>query len=393
MTLARIRQEDPPVLEEWYRRHLTACRYDISSSGVHPYTFAETRELCGLRVEDLDEVVMDDSVSEGGAGIRRAIADRYCAGDADRVLVTHGSSEAIALTLDALLRPGDRVVVQESIYHSLGYFPRRTGCQVVTLPADRVRDGEIDPDALTGLVTPDTAAVIVNFPHNPSGRTLSPRGLDTLLARVEAVGAVLVWDGATAEIAHRWQPLPDPATRYERTVTYGTFSKTFGLPGLRVGWAITSPELLRATFPLRDRTTLFLSPLVELVAEHAMRHADRLIDRRAAEARRNLGHLTGWAARHRELVDWTPPEGGVCCLLGIRELATARDGTDGTAVEEFCRDLLAEHKTLLVPGSAFDAPQAVRLGFGGPEADFRAGLEHLSRFLGARSARTGAQGV
>ncbi|UFR00341.1 capreomycidine synthase [Streptomyces sp. Go40/10] len=390
MALARIRQEDPPVLEEWYRRHLTACRYDISSSGVHPYTFAETRELCGLRVEDLDEVVMDDSVSEGGAGIRRAIADRYCAGDADRVLVTHGSSEAIALTLDALLRPGDRVVVQESIYHSLGYFPRRTGCRVVPLPADRVRDGEIAPDALTGLVTADTAAVIVNFPHNPSGRTLSPRGLDALLARVEAVGAVLVWDGATAEIAHRWQPLPDPATRYERTVTYGTFSKTFGLPGLRVGWAITSPELLRATFPLRDRTTLFLSPLVELVAEHAMRHADRLIERRAAEARRNLGHLTEWAARHRELVDWTAPEGGVCCLLGIRELSTARDGT---AVEEFCRDLLAEHKTLLVPGSAFDAPQAVRLGFGGPEADFRAGLEHLSRFLRTRAARTGVQGV
>ncbi|MFF7373135.1 capreomycidine synthase [Streptomyces tricolor] len=393
MAPLRIRQDDPPILEEWYRRHLTDCRFDISSSGVHPYTFAETRELCALRVEDLDGVLMDDSVSEGGAGIRQAIADRYCAGDADRVLVTHGSSEAIALTLDALLHPGDRVVVQESIYHSLAYFPRERGCRVVPLPAGRVRDGEIDPDALAGLVTPGTAAVIVNFPHNPSGTTLSPRGLDALLDRVEAVGAVLVWDGATAEIAHRWDPLPDPATRYERTVTYGTFSKTFGLPGLRVGWAITPPELLRATFPLRDRTTLFLSPLVELVAEHAMRHADRLIGRRAAETRRNLGHLTEWAARHRGLVDWSPPEGGVCCLLGIRELAGA---PDGTAVEEFCRDLLAEHKTLLVPGSAFDAPQAVRLGFGGPEADFRAGLDHLSRFLQERSSRAGraaAQGV
>ncbi|MEU6594164.1 capreomycidine synthase [Streptomyces sp. NPDC046881] len=393
MAPLRTRQEDPPILEEWYRRHLPACRFDISSSGVHPYSFAEVREMCALAVEDLDDIVMDDSVSEGGAGIRQAIADRYCAGDADRVLVTHGSSEAIALTLDALLRPGDRVVVQESIYHSLGYFPRQTGCRTVPLPAASVRDGEIDPDTLARLVTPDTAAVIVNFPHNPSGRTLSQQGLDALLARVEAVGAVLVWDGAAAEIAHRWEPLPDPATRYERTVTYGTFSKTFGLPGLRVGWAITSPELLRATFPLRDRTTLFLSPLVELIAEHAMRHADRLIGRRAAEARRNLAHLTEWAARHSGLVDWTPPEGGVCCLLGIRELATAQDGT---AVEEFCRDLLAAHKTLLVPGSAFDAPRSVRLGFGGPEADFRTALEHLAQFLGQRSAgsgRAGAQGV
>ncbi|MGW6937645.1 capreomycidine synthase [Streptomyces xanthophaeus] len=380
-------REEPPVLEEWYRRHLRPDLYDISSSGVHPYTFAEIREMCGIGQDDLDAIVMDDSVSQGGSGIRQAIADRYAAGDADRILVTHGSSEAISLTLNTLLRPGDRVVVQEGIYHSLGHYPREAGCEVAVLPAAAVRDGEIDPQALGSLVTPGTAAVIVNFPHNPSGATLSPQGLKALAAAVAEAGAVLVWDAATAEIAHRWEVLADPGALYGpalRTVSYGTFSKTFGLPGLRVGWAVADPELLRATFPLRDRTTLFLSPLVELVAERAMRSADQLIGLRAAEAGRNLAHLRGWMAEHEDLVRWREPEGGVSAFPVFRALE--RPGTPPGAVEELCLELLERHRTLLVPGTAFGAPQGVRLGFGGDEADFRAGLAELSAFLRGRGA-------
>ncbi|MFE6475551.1 capreomycidine synthase [Streptomyces rochei] len=384
MSSLRPPREDPPVLEEWYRRHLGPDIHDISSSGVHPYTFAEIRELCGIPAEDLDAVVMDDSVSQGGAGIRQAIADRYAGGDADRVLVTHGSSEAIALTLGTLLRAGDRVVVQQSIYHSLGHYPRAAGCDVAELPAAAVRDGEIDADVLEGLVTPGTAAVVVNFPHNPSGVTLSPQGLKALTERTTAAGATLVWDAATAEIAHRWDVLPDPAATRGDTISYGTFSKTFGLPGLRVGWAIAPPDIVPAVFPLRDRTTLFLSPLVELIAERAMCHADVLIGRRAAEARRNLAHLTEWMAEHEDLVRWTPPEGGVCALPVFRELERASDGS--AAVERFCLELLSRHRTLLVPGTAFSTPHGARLGFGGPEEGFRAGLAGLSEFLRTRGA-------
>ncbi|MFF3016143.1 capreomycidine synthase [Streptomyces sp. NPDC057939] len=385
MSSLRPRREEPPVLEEWYRRHLGPDIHDISSSGVHPYTFAEIRDLCRIPVDDLDAIVMDDSVSQGGAGIRRAVADRYAGGDADRVLVTHGSSEAISLTLSTLLGPGDRVVVQEGIYHSLGHYPRAAGCDVVELPARAVRDGGIDPGVLADVITPGTAAVIVNFPHNPTGVTLSTQGLKALTERTAETGAVLVWDAATAEIAHRWEVLPDPGADGGHTVSYGTFSKTFGLPGLRVGWAVAPKELITATFPLRDRTTLFLSPLVELIAERAMRHADELIGTRAAEARRNLAHLTDWMARHADQVRWTPPEGGVCALPVFRELERAQAGPE--AVERFCLELLARHRTLLVPGTAFGMPHGARLGFGGPEEDFRAGLAGLSDFLRTRGAR------
>lgn len=367
--------EEPPILEEWYRRHLNPGVVDISSSGARPFLLSEIRDVCGLRSADLDSVLMDDSTSQGGPDIRQAIADRYAGGRADTVLVTHGSSEAIALTLPVLLQPGQRVVVLEGIYHSLAHYPRETGCEVDVLPLAAVREGRIDPAELDRLITEDTSAVIVNFPHNPTGATLSRSGLDALIEHLDRTGTTLVWDGALAEVAHRFEVLPDPTALYPATVSYGTFSKTFGLPGIRVGWCIAPPELIRATFARRDRTTLFLSPLVELIAAAAMRHADALIGQLAEVARRNLAHLTEWIAADTTGVSWSPPEGGVCGLLQLPM---------GTDVEQFCRELLQERNTLLVPGTAFGMPQGVRIGFGGTEETFRQGLRDLEAHLRGR---------
>lgn len=370
---AVISPTGPPILEEWYRRNLDKAEFDISSSGVQPYSFAELRRIAGIEQAELDAVVMDDSTSQGSPELRQAIADRYAAGRADHVMVTHGSSEAIALTLGSLLAPGDRVVLPDSIYHSLGHFAREKGCEIRKLPLARLSEGAFPDDVLRSVITPGTKAVVVNFPHNPTGCTLSPAGYAQFVDRVAETGALLVWDAAFAEITHGTEVLPDPTLSYPHSLSYGTFSKTFGLPGLRFGWCIADPGLIARTFPLRDRTTLFLSPLVERIALHAMRAAPRLIGPRARQAARNLALLDAWAARHADAVTWQRPQGGVCGLLGL-------PGVDDT--ERFCLDLLDQYGTLLVPGTAFDRPDGVRLGFGGAEDEFRQGLDRLSRFLG-----------
>ncbi|MGW7418918.1 capreomycidine synthase [Streptomyces sp. NPDC054813] len=372
MELNTARPAEPPVLEEWYRRRLGQAQRDISSSGVHPYTYAELRRLTGLAATDLDGVLVDDSTSQGSPELRRAIADRYLPGQADRVMVTHGSSEAIALTLETLLGPGDRVVLPDLLYHSLAHYPQAAGCVPHPVSLDAFTAADTDPLALERAIPPDTRAVIVNFPHNPTGVTLTPTAYRRLIDRVAEIDAVLVWDAATAEMAWYGPVLPDPGTRYPHTVSYGTFSKAFGLPGLRVGWCAAPPELIERSFTVRDRTTLFLSPLVETIATAAMRSADALIGPRRTEARANLTVLEKWVAEHEGLVAWTPPSGGVCCLL---ELPGVPDS------ERFCTELLERYGTLLVPGTAFGREGAVRLGFGGDEKDFTDGLETLSAFL------------
>lgn len=363
--------EEPPLLEEWYRRHLGRARYDISSSGVSAYGFAELRALCGLSVEALDATSLDDSVSYGAPALRRALADRYAEGDVARVMATHGSSEAIALVLGALLEPGDRVLVNDPAYHSLRSVAERRGCRVVGIPIPALQgdqDGILDAALLSGA-----RALVVNFPHNPTGASISDRRLDELIEKCWASGCTLVWDAAMAE-------LPMTGDRLRRTapgdaVVFGTLSKAFGLPGLRVGWCVAAPELLSRTLPVRDRTTLFLSPLVELIATCAVESADRLIEPRLETARANLATLDAWIESHSQWVRWTRPEGGVCGLMEVK---------GETDIEGFCLKLLDRTGVILVPGTAFDRPGAVRIGYGGRTGELREGLSRLSEFLRAR---------
>lgn len=364
MTPRRPPAEPPPFLEAWYREELPRAELDISSSGVYAYSFAEVRRRVGLAAEELDEVVLEDSVSFGAPELREAVAERYAPGRADHVMATHGSSEAIALALAALLEPGDRVVVADPLYHALRSHAELRGCRVVRVAAA----GE----ALEAAIVPGTRAVVVNFPHNPTGAVLTAEGACRLAERCRSAGAVLVWDGAMEELpmSGEARPLEPPAG--EGVVRFGTLSKAFGLPGLRVGWCIAPPALLERTLAVRDRTTLFLSPLVERIAARAVRHAGSLIAPRLAEARGNLEYLDGWVREHAGRVAWQRPEGGVCGLLAIHGVADT---------EPLCRALLRDTGVLLVPGRAFEYPGHVRIGYGGPAGELREGLRRLSGFL------------
>lgn len=365
----------PPALEAWYRQQLGGARFDISSSGVRCYTFGELRTLLNLTSRDLDAIALDDSVSYGAPELRQAIADRYAGGDASRVIATHGSSEAIALVLSALLAPGDRVVVVDPIYHAFRTYAELQRCEVVRLPVAALADDDRRSQTIRAAVTPTAKAVIVNFPHNPTGRTLSLDAFQFLVARVTEVGAILVWDAAMAELPMSAGSIPPRTPVPDEVVGIGTLSKAFGLPGLRVGWCIATPALLERMLPMRDRTTLFLSPLVELIATRAIQHADKLIAPRLEQARRNLDVVDGWVAQHRDVVTWRRPDGGVCGLLDVR-------GVSDTYA--LCRELAEQTGVLLVPGCAFDSPTAVRIGYGGDAADLKAGLRLLARFLRRR---------
>jgi capreomycidine synthase len=361
----------PALLEEWMRLYYFAVDADIGSSGVLDYSLAEVRALAGIGVEEMDAIVFHDSQTLGGTGVRGAVARRWTGGDAERVMVTHGSTEAIFLAMNALLAPGDEVVVLDPVYPGLGDVVRGIGCGVRhwTLRAD---DGwHPDLDALRGLVTERTRMVVVNFPHNPTGATLTPDEQDALLAIVQEAGAWLLWDGAFADLTYEAAPLPDPTGRYARVVSLGTLSKGYGLPGLRVGWCLADRAVLERMAKVRDYTTLHLSPLVELIAERVVDAADRVLVQKRAVARRNRATVEAWMAEQEGLISWTLPAGGVC---GFPRLEVPE-------VEAFCHQLAVEHRVMLVPGTCFGTPGHARLGFGGRADTLELGLGRLAGAL------------
>src|SRR5438874_5933878 len=96
----------PALLEDWFRDYYHEAWIDIGSSGVHSYSFTELRTLANIDYAELDAIVFDDSHSCGAPGLRQAIAHRWGSGNPEWVMATHGSSEAIYLIMNALLRPG-----------------------------------------------------------------------------------------------------------------------------------------------------------------------------------------------------------------------------------------------------------------------------------------------
>jgi capreomycidine synthase len=295
------------------------------------------------------------------------------------VISTHGSSEAIYLVMHALLRAGDEVIVLDPCYQQLASIAESLGCRLIAWRLRYERQFIPDIEELRGLIGPRTRMVVVNFPHNPTGATLSPGQQRALIAAVDRVGAYLVWDAAFAELTYDGPPLPVPNHVYERAVSLGTLSKAYGLPGLRVGWCVAAPEVIEHCVDLRDCITLHLSPLVELIAQRAIERADELLGVRLAQARDNLELLAAWVEGHRDVVAWARPQGGVCAFLRLRRVR---------GVEDFCRRLACSRGVLLIPGSCFNHPSHVRLGFGGPPPSFREGLARLSDMLRAEGARS-----
>jgi capreomycidine synthase len=372
----------PPraYLEEWMREHYFAAEIDIGSSGVESYSLKQIRDLAGPSSEALDAVVFRDSQTLGGDAVRAAIARRMAEDDVSRVMVTHGSSEANYRVMRTLLEADDEIIVPQPRYPQLATVAEMIGCRILQWEL-RWEDGFAPSIAeLRRLITPRTHMVVANFPHNPTGTTLSRHEQRQLIDICAEAGAYLVWDAAFSDLVYDTEPLPDPALSYARAISLGTLSKAFGLPGLRIGWCIGAPDVLAGMVRLRDHMTLHLSPLVELIAEHAIEQADRLLAPRLAQASHNRQCLADWVAANAAQVSWTPPRGGVCA-------AVAFAGIDKT--DALCVRLSRVYKTLVVPGICFGDGRWIRIGFGGATVTLVEGLRRIN--LALASSGTGIQ--
>jgi capreomycidine synthase len=364
-------------LEQWMRDYYFSTDIDIGSSGVENFSMAELRALIGLDLAPIDKVIFNDSPSCGTDELRNAIAARWGDGDPERVMTSHGSSEIIFLVMHALLRKGDEVVVLDPCYHALRNIAESIGCELKKWKLNFEDNFVPDIAAVKELITPRTRMVIVNFPHNPTGATITREQLKELVDAVSSVRAYLVWDAAFSELTYDAEPLPDPSLVYDRCITLGTLSKGYGLAGLRVGWCFAKPELLNQFVHVRDYTTLYLSPLVEVIAQRAIEKADVLLRMRLERAILNLEIATKWLGQHEADVRWVRPRGGVTIFAKLPHLAD---------VDGFCHRLAREYGAMVVPGSCFDQPQHLRLGFGGPTTELQDGLNRISALLRACAA-------
>ncbi len=378
---------EPFALERWMTRHELRARYNIAESGILPLRLAD---LLGWLPPDerratLDRLIqmpLDYCEAVGTHELRSLIAATYVGGDPDNILVTAGAIEANFLLFNALLDPGDHVVVPYPAYQQLFSVPRALGCDVSLWKVGPESDDRYDADVLARLIRPNTRLIVVNSPHNPTGSVLSPEGARRVYALAESVGARVISDEV-----YRWLTVPggDPIAppMFEhgpRGISVGTVSKPFGLPGLRIGWIAAPQDVVSACGALRDYISLSPGRLNDAIAQLALRHRARIIERNTRIIAANLSATARWIARHATLLSWTPPRGGLLALLRYQlEISSL----------ELADRLATEHGVMLAPGSAFGYEHHLRIGIGQDPDVFQAGLDAASRCF----ARLGEEGV
>eukprot|EP00882_Tetradesmus_deserticola_P021195 GHRQ01022944.1.p1 GENE.GHRQ01022944.1~~GHRQ01022944.1.p1 ORF type:complete len:239 (+),score=86.28 GHRQ01022944.1:220-936(+) len=230
------------------------------------------------------------------------------------------------------------------------------------------------------LIQPGTKLVVVNFPHNPTGATLSPDDWHALIARCREVGAWLFSDEMYrfTELPPS-RPLPAAAVCYERGVSLAGLIKAWGLPGLRLGWlACQDQQLLQDVLALKDYTTICSPGPSEVLALAAVRATQQLTQRCKGIITSNLAAANAFFAEWTDIFEWHQPQAGP---VAFPRLQTGED------VEQWCQQVVAGCGVLLLPASVYDHEASVRRGhfrIGLGRQDMPQCLEQLGAWLRKR---------
>jgi aspartate/methionine/tyrosine aminotransferase len=341
---------------------------DLSESGVLPMTI---RDLLGplADAETFLATKLGYPLSEGAEETRASIAAWYPGATTENVTVVNGGSEANFLTLWTLLRPGDRLAFMVPNYLQGWGLGRHFGDATDTFKL--VPDGDrwvLDVEGLARAVGKRTRAVMVCNPNNPTGAVLTDAEMDAIVAAAARVGAWVVAD----EIYRGAEVDTDVASptfwgRYDKVVVTSGLSKAFGMPGLRVGWAVAPPKTIGRIWKRHDYTTLTPNIVSDSLAGFAMlpEVRENILARTRGIIRANLPVLERWIDALGDPFAYARPAAGAIAYVRYRL------PIGSTELVDMIRE---QRSVLLVSGDMFGIGKGIRIGFGYD-------LEHLEKGL------------
>lgn len=320
--------------------------------------FEATAELKQAAIDAITRGLNQYPITHGEPALRQAIAAkalRYNGMPVDpdtEITVTCGATEGMVATLTALINPGDEVVVFEPFYENYGPDSILSGAtpRYVTLHAP---DWHIDPGELRAAFTPQTKAIIINTPNNPTGKVFTRDELSLIAELCQQWDAYAVTDEIYEHILYDGAQHLSLATlpgMAQRTITVNSISKTYSVTGWRVGWTIAAPAITRQIRKVHDFLTVGAPTPLQHAAAAALAFPDSYYDKLSAfyqDARdRTFGMLQAIG------LDCSNPAGAYYILADASRLMRSFGVADDVALS--C-ELLRRVGVAAVPGSSFYA--------------------------------------
>ena len=365
---------EPFKMERWQSTYENEVEINLSDSGVSPMTIGELISPDG--VPELLAHRLVYTQSNGTTALREAIAALYEGAEEYNIEATNGGAEANFVAAWTVVQPGDEVVMQIPNYMQLWGMLRGVGAEVKPwklLPDHAAADWSSDLDELEALVGPKTKMICLCNPNNPAGSIMDAAALD----RVAAIAAKHDAGVLVDEIYHGTEQdgvtTPTMWGRYDRVIVTNSFSKTYGLPGLRLGWILAPKETIADCWSQHDYITIGPGSLSNDLGIHALSDAVRpqILARTQKLLKENLDLLMGWIDADPHLTAIRPKAGAFLMMEYDHEINSS----------ELAERLRVEKNLLLVPGDHFGMDGWLRVGYGEDTELLQRGLVRIQEML------------
>lgn len=351
----------PPFkLEEHFAKYEFVAPYMMGSSDPETHTLTELISMADDECRLLwDNLKFSYTETHGLPLLREEIQKIYSTQKNDNILVFSGAEEAIYITMQVILKPNDHVVMITPCYQSLKEIPKAVGATVTEFSLDWINNNwSFNLEKFASTVTKKTKLIVINFPHNPTGFQPSQELFMGIINVAKQHDAYIFSDEVyRLSEQNPADCLPNAVDCYEKALSLGVMSKSFGFPGLRIGWlASHDKNLIQDLASYKNYTSICNSAPSEILSLIALRNKEHILQRNRNIAKSNLDLLDTFFNRYDSMYEWYRPIAGFINFPRLKF---------NISIEQFAEKLINEEGVIILPGTLFDnLNNHFRLGFG-----------------------------
>ena len=284
------------------------------------------------------------------------------------VIVTVGGSEAIDLTVRALIEPGDEAIIPVPSFVCYGPIVELAHGKPVFIETKEEDNFKLRPEALRAAITPKTKLLILPYPNNPTGAVMTKDELEEIAQILEGTNIMVLSDEIYGELTYgrRHTAFATVRNMWERTITVSGFSKAYAMTGWRLGYLCAPKELVTQMHKIHQYAIMCAPTTSQLAAIEALKHGDPDIEMMANEYNRRRKYILDGLRKMG--IDTFEAEGAFYVFPRI--------GKFGLSSDDFCQKLLDEKGVAIVPGNAFGD-----CGEGYARISYAYSVEHITEAL------------
>lgn len=309
----------------------------------------------------------------GSPELRSLVSKLYENISEDEILMHTGAQEAIFAFMNVMLEKGDHVISMFPTYQSLYQVAVSEGCELSKWYLKHDNNGwYLDFDELEKLIKPNTKLIVINTPNNPTGYTLKEDEIKLLCNIAEKHGIYIFSDEVYKGLDLDGIKKPWIADIYNRAVSLGVMSKSYGLAGLRIGWVASKDRhILEKMTKFKNYLSICNSSTSEILAAVALKHGDELLNRNINIIKKNLNIANDFFSKYNSIFENNPPQ---CGPIAFHKMKIEKP------IDVFCDELVHKSGVLLLPSDMYDFEGPYfRMGYG--RKSFKDCLNKFEQFL------------